>query len=332
MKTLALGEPGGFEIRVADIGASWLSCQVPVAGGRREVLLAPADPWQQAAGGAYIGATVGRVANRIAGAAFTIAGRRHELPANEGRHHLHGGPGGFHALRWQLVQAQRDEALFSLVSPAGDQGYPGRLAAQVHYRVAAARRTVRITFSAETDATTPVALTNHAYFNLDGDAADVRGHRLRVAASGFLPVDAELIPLGHEQPVAGTPLDLRCPQPLRAIGHALDHCYVLDATCAGAGAAAAVLVSADGRLAMQLYTDQPGLQVYTGQHLAGHAGRGGAPLAACAGIALEPQAFPDSVNRAAWQHQVLLQPGQRWQRQTEIVFTEQAAGSAAARA
>lgn len=327
----APGEAGGFEIGVAELGASWLSCQVPLQGGRREVLLAPADPWRQSAEGAYLGSTVGRVANRIAGAAFELEGRRHLLPANEGRHHLHGGPEGLHRRRWHRVQADRETVRFSLVSPDGDQGYPGRLELQVAYRVDVARRAVQIEFSAETDAITPVSLTHHAYFNLDGRASDVRGHRLRVAAGALLPVDAELIPLEHPMPVAGTPLDLRRLQTLPtapdshaqlALAHGFDHCYVLDDACAAMRSAAAELVAADGRLGLRLFTDQPGLQVYTGQHLGGHAGRDGKPLAAHAGIALEPQAFPDSVNRPGWRAGVLLAPGQRWLRRSEIVFFE----------
>ena len=331
MNTLALGEPGGFEIRVAELGASWLSCQVPLAGARREVLLAPADPERQSGEGAYLGCTVGRVANRIGGSSFEIDGRRHVLPANEGPHHLHGGPEGLHRRRWGVLHADRDAVRFGLVSPDGDQGYPGRLSMQVTYRVDPARRALSIEFSAETDALTPVCLTHHAYFNLDGHASDVRRHRLRVAADALLPVDAAMIPLGSLLMVAGTPLDLRRlqslpdapdahPQLARARG--LDHCYVLDAACATMQVPAAELVSADGRLGLRLFADSPGLQVYGGQHLAGHPGRDGAPLAAHAGIALEPQAFPDSVNRPEWRADVMLAPGQRWQRRSEIVFFE----------
>lgn len=329
---LTLGNPAGFAIEVAAIGASWLSCWLPVGGERRELLLAPADPEAHARspGCAYIGSTVGRVANRIAGARFTLEGRRWPLVANEGAHQLHGGPDGFHARTWRLEASSADEAVFVLHSPAGDQGYPGALTAQVHYRVDVAACSVHIAFSAEADAPTPVALTSHAYFNLDGDAADVRRHRLRVAAAQVLPVDATMIPLAEALPVAGTPFDLRTPRPLPtdpalhpqlALARGLDHCYRLDPACAALQAPAAELGSADGRVRLVLATDYPGLQVYSGQHLSGHAGRDGRPLAAFAGLALEPQALPDAINRPGWADDgLVLRPGQRWQRQIRYRF------------
>jgi len=327
-----LGDPAGFAIEVAAIGASWLSCRLPVGGTRRELLLAPADPEAHARspGCAYIGSTVGRVANRIADARLVLDGREWPLVANEGAHQLHGGPEGFHARPWRPVRVAADEVLLELHSPAGDQGYPGALTAQAHYRVDVATCTVHLSFSAEADAPTPVALSSHAYVNLDGDAADVRGHRLRVAAAQVLPVDETMIPLAGPLPVAGTPFDLRTLQPLPADptlhpqlarARGLDHCYMLDPACATMQAPAAELLSADGRVRLQLATDCVGLQVYSGQHLGGHAGRDGRPLAPFAGLALEPQSLPDAVNRPAWADAgLVLRPGQRWQRRLRWRF------------
>ncbi len=329
---LTLGDRDGFAIEVTPFGAAWLSCRLPLGATRRELLLAPADPVAQARapGSAYIGSTVGRVANRIAGAAFTLDGQRWPLVANEGPHQLHGGPGGFHARSWQTLHRADDEVLFALDSPALDQGYPGALRARVHLRVDVAARIVAIDYSAEADAATPVALSSHAYFNLDGDAADVRGHRLRVAAARVLAVDTQMIPLEAPLPVAGTPLDLRTAAPLPvdptlhpqlARARGLDHCYVLDAACAAGAEPAAELVSADGRVRLRLATDYPGLQVYSGQQLTGQPGRDGRPLAAFAGLALEPQSLPDAANRPAWQEPgFVLRPGQRWRRSIRYRF------------
>ncbi len=328
--TWRLGDPDGLQIEVGALGACWRSCRVPVAGGRREVLLATAATDPLPGGGGYIGSVVGRVANRIAGARFELGGREHRLIANEGRHQLHGGPGGFHARVWQAVRVTAESVSLVLHSPAGDQGFPGALQARVDYRVDAAAAAVQIDFSAEVDEPTPVAMTSHAYLNLDGDAADVRRHRLRVAAAQVLPVDAEMIPLAGPLPVAGTPFDLRnaVPLPTDAAAHpqlaragGLDHAFLLDAACAAMRQPAAELQSADGRLAMQLFTDYPSLQVYSGQHLVHCRGRDGRVLPAFAGLALEPQMPPDAVNRPAWRALGLLaQPGRVWRRSMRLRF------------
>lgn len=329
-----LGDPDGLHIEVGALGACWRSCRVPVGGERREVLLATAASDPLPGGGGYIGSVVGRVANRIAGARFELDGREHRLVANEGCHQLHGGPGGFHARVWQAAEVAADTLSLVLHSPAGDQGFPGALQARVDYRVDAAAGLVHIDFSAEVDEPTPVAMTSHAYFNLDGDAADVRRHRLRVAAAQVLPVDAEMIPLPEALPVAGTPFDLRSavPPPTDAAAHpqlaragGLDHAFLLDAACAAMQQPAAELQSADGRLVMQLFTDYPSLQVYSGQHLVHCRGRDGRALPAFAGLALEPQMPPDAINRAAWRARGLLaQPGWVWRRSMRLRFLAEA--------
>lgn len=329
-----LGAPDGLQIEVGALGACWRSCLVPLADGRREVLLGTASSDPLPGGGGYIGSIVGRVANRIAGARFDLGGHEHRLIANEGHHQLHGGPGGFHARVWQAVQVTADTLSLVLHSPAGDQGFPGTLQARVDYRVNPGEGTVQLDFSAEVDEPTPVAMTSHAYFNLDGDAADVRRQRLRVAAAQVLPVDAEMIPGPEPMPVAGTPFDLRtaappptdpAAHPQLALARGLDHAFLLDADCASLHKPAAELVSADGRLSMQLFTDYPSLQVYTGQHLVHCRGRDGRGLPAFGGLALEPQMPPDAINRPAWRALGLLaQPGQVWRRSMRLRFVADA--------
>jgi aldose 1-epimerase len=327
-----LGREGGLQIEVMDIGATWLGCLVPVPGeGPRQVLLGHATAAGQATEPGFLGATVGRYANRIAGARFTLGGREHVLAANEGPNILHGGADGFHRRRWQLRDEGPLHLRLALHSPAGDQGFPGALDAEVSYRIDPDARAVSIGFDAVVSAACPVSITNHAYFNLDANPGTVLAHRLRVGASQWLPVDEAALPLGHLAPVEGTPFDLRQPRPIglglveheqqrRAGG--FDHCYRLDEAAASGDAAAADLVAGDGGLAMQLHTNYPGLQVYTGNHLPEARGRGGQPYPRHAGIALEPQFLPDSPNHPAWREMgCLLQPGQRLQRWMRVAFS-----------
>ena len=305
-RVFTLDDGQGTSIAVSDLGATWLSCRVPLAdGAQREVLLGRPSPAEHVSQGGYVGAVVGRYANRIAGARFTLDGVEHLLAANEGNNQLHGGPGGFHCRTWQLLEQGERHLLLALHSPDGDQGFPGNLQAKVRYTIEGPGR-IALAFEAEVDRPCPVNVTSHAYFNLDGDndpAHTIGTHRIAIAASHWLPVDEALIPTGEIAPVAGTPMDLRTP---RAIGdQRFDHCYVLDA---GASAAASV-ESGDGRLRMQLVTDAPGLQFYGGHFLPGSTDRQGRPYASGAGFAMEPQHWPDSPNRPEWpDHGAVLVP------------------------
>lgn len=326
-----LGPAGGMQITVMDQGATWLACRVPLAdGSTREVLLGHATPGDWATQPGYLGAVVGRYANRIAQARFTIDGREHRLLPNEGPHQLHGGPEGFSRRRWRLQEHGPLHLRLALHSPAGDQGYPGALDAAVEYRLHPEALAVTVTFEAEVSEACPVNLTSHAYFNLDAEPGPVLGHRLRVAAAHLLPVRTDLIPTGEPAPVAGTPFDLRVS---RRIGEVLgqgeqqrlaggyDHCYVLDADASRAEVPAVLLESADGKLAMQLYTTYPGLQVYSGNQLEQAAGRDGRRFVRHAGIALEPQFFPDAPNHPLWREMgCVLQPGERLRRWMRLCF------------
>lgn len=311
-----IGDGAGMTLTVMDIGAAWLSCRVPLDdGSQREVLLGHAAPADYLREPGYLGAIVGRYANSIANARFALDGRMHELTPNEGPHQLHGGPDGFHRRRWAVADRGPHHVRLSLVSPAGDQGFPGMLRAEVEYRATA--RTVTITFDSDVSEPCPVNVASHAYFNLDGMRGDARGHRIRIAASRYLPVDRALIPTGEVAAAEGTPFDLRAPCTIgAALGHGAqqrlaggyDHCFVLDMGATDA----AELRSSDGRLTMALSTSYPGLQFYSGQHLAQAHGRDGRAFAPFAGVALEPQYFPDSPNRPHWpQPDCVLRPGER---------------------
>ncbi|WP_280154161.1 galactose-1-epimerase [Piscinibacter sp. XHJ-5] len=322
-RTIHLRHPQGLSLTLSTFGASWLSCRVPLAdGSQRSVILErPALP-DAAARSAYIGATIGRYANRIGSARIALGERSWALQPNAGsRHQLHGGPQGFDAREWTLVGADDMSARLALVSPDGDQGYPGELHAEVSYRLLDAM-TIEMEAVARVSAASPVCLTNHAYFNLDGAPGDVRGHRLRIAADRFLPVDRELIPLGPLADVEGTGFDFRSGKPIAADwlrdeqqrqAGGYDHAWLLAGT-----QPAAELSSTDGALRMSLSTSLPAIQFYAGQYLATPSG---AAYPACAAVALEPQFLPDSPNHPEWpQPSCWLKPGEVYRHWIRYAF------------
>jgi aldose 1-epimerase len=263
-----------------------------------------------------LGAVVGRVANRVSGAAFVLDGERHVLDANEPPNQLHGGSRGFATVPWHPdpdVPPSRESVTLRLVSPAGDQGYPGVLTVRANYRWGA-DRTLIVSYEATTDAPTIVNLSHHAYFNLGG-GGDVRDHRLMVHAQQYTPTDGQMIPTGERRDVSGTALDFRQP---RSIGEVLesedpelvaksglDHNYVLSATTAHMPVAASVSCPRTA-LSMELGTDQPCMQIYTGNWLEEPFDRHG-------GVCLEPQGYPDAMGQPAFPDPVL-RPGEtyRW--------------------
>lgn len=309
MSELRLARPGGLELRLLTWGASWVGCRVPLPGRlAREVLLGFPTPDAQRTNRAYVGATVGRWANRIVGP-LRRGGRTWPLAVEPGQAHtLHGGPGGFHQREWTLAEQGAEHAVFTLHSPHGDQGFPGALDVQLRYALGPGL-SVEIDFDAVLAGPDPcpVALTNHAYFRLDGAPVDVRTQTLQLDAAQVLPVDARGWPTAGPQPVAGTRFDYRTP---RAIGCALDHAFVLQG--------GATLRSADGRVALHIDTTLPALQVYTGEHLAdttqGH-------WPAFGGIALEPGFLPDSPHHPEWpQPDPWLAPGAHWRHRIRYRF------------
>ncbi len=247
------------------------------------------------AGTSYLGAIVGRFANRIGGGAFTLNGRRWELTKNENGNTLHGG-GAFHKRRWQS-ETEGESAVFTLFSPAGDMGFPGDLTARVRYTVTGG--TLRIDFEGEAAADTVYAPTSHMYFNLDG-SPDVRGHVLQMDAGGVLEVDGALIPTGVVLPAAGD-FDFSAPRPS---GRDYDHCFVLnkDGLCR---------VCAGG-VALTLATDFPAVQFYTGAFLEPEIG-------ARRGLALEPEFYPDAPNEPSFPS-ALLRAGERFHKFAEYRF------------
>jgi len=311
-----LGTADGLQIRVLAEGASWISCRVPLADGqRREVLLGFDDIASHRAHRAYIGAIVGRWANRIAGQVLRRAGKTWPLACLPGAtYQLHGGPVGFNRVQWTLLSLSERELRLGMVSPDGDQGFPGELSVEVSYRLIGAD-TVEVALQARVAGSepTPVGMTNHAYFQLDGAGPgdpihDVRRHTLQVAARRVLPVDAQGLPTGAPVPVEQDGADFRTP---RTIETALDRGWLLDAP--GGEQPAATLRSADGRMTLELFTTLPALQAYTGEFLGPDTQECQPHWPAFSGIALEAQFLPDSPHHPEWpQPDCWLQPGGVW--------------------
>lgn len=321
----------GLQITLMDWGATWLSCQLPLVGGkRREVLLGCPTPTEYLTQNAYLGATVGRYANRIANARFERDGQQWQLVANQGKHQLHGGAEGFHARRWTVIEHSTDFVRYRLHSPDGDQGYPGNLVAEVSYRLTE-DNAVSIEYLATVDKPCPVNLTNHGYFHLDGANSDIRPQTLQINADQFLPVDSEGIPCAAPCDVAQTGMDFRQPKAIatdflrdrdqqRMKGY--DHAYLLYAGCRSGDSPAAQLWSADGKVLLKVFTSAPALQVYTGNYLAGTPARQGGEYQNYSGIALESEFLPDSPNHPEWpQPDCWLKPGETWRSQTRYQFS-----------
>lgn len=312
VQRVTLRGQGGFEARIITFGAALQALIAPDAqGARADVLLGHDDLAGYVAERRFFGATVGRYANRIANARFPLDGEEVLLAANNGPNALHGGPDGFDRQLWEiadLVDGPKPELSLTYVSEHGEEGYPGRLDVRVTYRVTGPAE-LSVLFEAQTDRPTIVNLTNHSFFNLEGAAsgADILDHRLTVAADRFLAIDPTAIPLPEPpRTVAGTPFDFRTATPIGARireddeqlrhGRGYDHNYCL--TYDGRLRLAARLAAPRSGRTLELFTDQPGLQVYSGNYLDGSIlGKGGRLYRQSDAICLEPQLWPDSPNR-----------------------------------
>lgn len=285
-------------LRVAVMGLGATVTSLRFEG--RELTLGYGSAGEYLRGESYIGAVVGRYANRIGGARFSIGGREYRLTANENGNQLHGGPEAFDKRVWRgEVNDSENAVRFTLDSPDGENGYPGNLRAAVTYSVEGAR--LRLDFEGESDADTVFGPTAHMYFNLGG-GDNILDTALRINASGWVEADGELIPTGRILPAEGE-FDFRAP---RAIGRDYDHCFLLDGRDACAAEA--------GGLRLALRTDYPALQLYTGSALAGAHRKN-------QGFAIEPEFVPDSPNRPEFPSP-LLRRGEVFHRFAEYTFTK----------
>lgn len=320
---ITLTGPNGMEMRVLTWGAVIRDLVVPCAGRLQRVVLGLNSIEDYVAHSPYFGAVVGRYANRIGHARFHLGGHLFRLNANEGRNQLHGGAKGFGTRVWTLIDQQPSSATLALVSADGDMGYPGRLVATCTYELKEPS-TVRIVLEATCDRPTPVNLTTHGYFNLDG-STDISSHHLMIAGQFITPTSPDLIPTGEIESVADTAYDFAT---LRPIGAAqlmtrrvsYDINYVLSHPSAEF-AHAATLKSLKNSLAMELWTTEPGVQFYDGHMLdVPVPGLGGVHYGAHAGLCLEPQRFPDGPNKAHFPP-CILEPGQVSRQISELRFS-----------
>lgn len=314
----------GTEAAILTYGAILRDLAVPVGSKTRRVVLGYRSLEGYVKGGAYLGATVGRCINRI-DRGFTLDGKRYNVPVNEGDHvHLHGGPNGFSKRVWRLTGSTDNAATLELTSPDGDAGYPGTLTARCTYAIESPG-TLTITLTATTDAPTIANLGHHSYFTLQ-PGSDVRDHRMMVAADFYTPLDPYLIPTGQIAEVADTVYDFRMLRPIRAehgpgydINFVLNQGWLPHAKPAELPIAAR-LVSPAGDLAMDLSTTEPGLQFYEGIRLPpSDQAYEGEPHLPYRGLCLEPQRFPDSINRPHFSP-VVLRPGETYRQVTAFKF------------
>lgn len=322
VQVLTIGSEPGPVLELLDLGATVHRLWVTGGDGvRRNVVLGHGTVEEYLESGDYIGGTIGRYANRIKDGRFPLDASTVQVATNERGNSLHGGPEGFHRRLWEVERHTDDQLTLRLTSPGGDQGYPGELVVLAHFRATA--NSVQVQLEATTNAPTVVNLTSHAYFNLDGDGSgSIDDQMLRVAADDYLPVDALGLPLERTS-LEGTAFDLREAARLGDViarTGGLDHNYVLD----GVGPAA-VLDSPATHTRLELWTDQPGLQVYTGIAFDGtRRSTQGAPYHQGAGLALESQRAPDAPNRPDL-GSAALRPGERYAASTQWHFRTPAA-------
>ncbi len=329
VKEYLLQNEAGIEARLISYGATLTSLRVPDRDGvRADVVLGYDDLAAVENDGIYSGCIVGRFANRISGAAFTLDGKEYPLAENfSGGHHLHGGEVGFNSRVWQAEKFSSEKqvgVIFRLLSADGEEGYPGALDVVVTYSLNN-RNELAISYQAETTRATHLNLTQHSYFNLAGhDAGSVHGHHVQLHCRHYLPVDGDGVPTGEIRKVAGTPFDFRTQQEIGAQVDQgrYDHCYVLARKkLARPRALARVVEPTSGRV-MEVFTDQPGVQFYTSIHMTEVKGRGGAVYRTNQALCLETQHFPDTPNKPNFPSTVL-RPGKTFRSTTIHRFSTQ---------
>ena len=327
-----LSNAHGMVAKIIDFGGVVTELHAPDRDGRlADVVLGfdHLEPYRNDS--PYFGALIGRYGNRIGAGRFTLDGQTIQLPVNNGRNHLHGGPDGFDRVKWQ---AEVDGASLRLRyrSKDGEMGYPGNLDATVTYTLNDDNELV-LQFHAVTDRATPVNLTQHSYFNLHGvepGKGDILDHLLSIDADRFVPIDAGAIPLGALAPVTGTPFDFRQPRaigeriehPDKQLRHGIgyDHCWVLNQSAGKLERAVHVLEPVSGRV-LELWTQEPGVQFYSGNFLDGSlTGKGGRQYDFRTGFCIEPQHFPDSPNQAGYPN-TFLRPGEVYATESRFKFS-----------
>ena len=319
----------GMVMEVTDLGATLRALRVPGRDGALvDVVLGYDEPaGYENAKGIFFGATVGRNANRIGGAAFTLNGKTYTLDKNDNGNNLHSGEDFYHLRLWELTALSEESVTFSLHSPDGDQGYPGALDIDVSYTLTS-DNAVRIDYRAMPHADTVINLTNHSYFNLNGHASgSIVEHSLWLDADAFTRADAASIPTGEITPVEGTPMDFRSKKTVGrdigqddeavVFGKGYDHNWCLN----NGGSFAKVAETTGDRsgITMEVYTDLPGIQFYSGNFLTEEPGKAGAVYRFRQGMCFETQYYPDAVNHANFPSPIC-KAGQTWRSTTVYKF------------
>ncbi|MDQ7248819.1 aldose epimerase family protein [Dongia sedimenti] len=326
VQEIRLRSAAGAEASIISFGASLRDLVVPLANGqKRRVVLGYDSVEGYQAGKGSVGATCGRVGNRIAGGQFTLDGKTHQLAKNEnGKTHLHGGNKGFAQRVWEVADHSGNSVTLRLQSPAGEENYPGNLEAFCTYRLLEPA-TIRVELTATTDAATLVNMVNHSYFTL-AEGAEIWDHKMQIASGFITALDGDLIPTGEIRSVAGTPYDFRSLRPIRQMqdGKPFDYDinFVLDtlSPVGQAGDVAVKVVSPTGDLTLECATDEPGMQLYTGAVVRPWAlGVGGQKHFPHAGFCLEAQRFPDAIHNRHFA-QATLRPGEVYRQVTEYRF------------
>jgi aldose 1-epimerase len=303
-----LSNANGIVVEITNFGARIVSISLPGREGRRCDVVQGfdnVDDYFPENHSSDFGAVVGRYANRLAGGRIKVDGIEYQLPQNNGPNCLHGGPMGWQYAVYDVVEADERHLLMSMVSPDGDNGFPGCVTMQVTYTLDD-DNALRIHYHAETDRSTVLNITNHSYWNLNGDLGSlILNHTLQIDAERYAPVDETLIPLGCFYAVADTPMDFRSSKTVGRyidadyeqlrIGYGYDHNWVLNQPRT-LERPAAVLQSPVSGITLEVYTDAPGIQVYTGNFLDGVVGKGGIAYPRRSAICLETQQYPDSPN------------------------------------
>lgn len=320
----------GAYVKLSSVGAGIVAVSVPDKDGNlADVVLGYPEAASYFADGPCAGKVPGRYANRIALGKFELDGVEYTLPVNNGPNHLHGGPEGFQNKVWESREHEGGVE-FLYYSEDGEMGYPGAVKAVARYEWSEDCE-LRLTLTAESDAPTVINLTNHAYFNLNGEGnGDILGHVLRLNASEYLPTSDSLIPMGESAPVAGTPMDFVNEKPIGQdikedfpalnYGKGYDNCWVIDGAEPGQIQEAAYLYAPESGRTLSVYTTQPGVQIYTGNWLAGSpVGKCGRSYNDYEGVAIECQNFPDAPNKADYPS-AILRPGEVYEQAIIFAF------------
>ena len=318
----------GYEVELCNVGAAIVSVKVPDREGAvGDVALGYENRMDYVNEGPCMGKVPGRYANRIAKGRFELDGKEYRLAVNNGPNALHGGPTGFHNSLWE-GRVEENRVVFAIDSPDGHEGYPSDLYVEAVYDWDDDNR-LELTLLAQTNGATVLNLTNHAYFNLNGAGeGDIKAHTLRLNASTYLPTDQTLVPTGELRSVEGTPMDFRAAKPLGQdleaqfdallFGKGYDNCWPIDNYAEGKIQEAALLSDPASGRTLRVLTDQPAVQIYTGNWLSGSPmGKGGKRYEDYSGVAIECQGYPDAPNKPHFPPQVL-RKGERYER--HIIF------------